>query len=31
MDEIQDLWLGIQVKTTNAKKERGKYYFILNT
>jgi hypothetical protein len=30
IDEINDLWLGIQVKTTNTKTERGQYYFRLN-
>ena len=29
-EEIEDLWLGIQVKTTNKKTERGQYYFRLN-
>lgn len=29
-DEVQDLWLGIQVKTTNKKTERDQYYFRLN-
>ena len=29
-EEIQDLWLGIQVKTTNKKTEREQYYFRLN-
>ena len=29
-EEIQDLWLGIQVKTTNKKTEREQYYFKLN-
>ena len=30
IEEIHDLWLGIQVKTTNKKTERGQYYFRLN-
>ena len=30
IEEIQDLWLGIQVKTTNKKTEREQYYFRLN-
>jgi hypothetical protein len=30
MDIIQDLWLGVQVKTTNKKTEREQYYFRLN-
>lgn len=29
-NEEQDLWVGIQVKTTNKKTERGQYYFRLN-
>jgi hypothetical protein len=29
-EEIEDLWLGIQVKTTNKKTEREQYYFKLN-
>jgi hypothetical protein len=29
-DEEQDLWLGIQVKSTNKKTERDQYYFRLN-
>jgi len=29
-DELQDLWLGIQVKSTNKKTEREQYYFRLN-
>jgi len=29
-DEEQDLWLGIQVKSTNKKTEREQYYFRLN-
>lgn len=29
-DQTQDLWLGIQVKTTNKKTEREQYYFRLN-
>jgi len=29
-NEEQDLWLGIQVKTTNKKTERNQYYFRLN-
>jgi hypothetical protein len=29
-EEIEDLWLGIQVKTTNKKTEREQYYFRLN-
>lgn len=29
-DTIEDLWLGIQVKTTNKKTEREQYYFRLN-
>lgn len=29
-EETQDLWLGIQVKTTNKKTEREQYYFRLN-
>ena len=29
-EEIQDLWLGIQVKTTNKKTEMDQYYFRLN-
>ena len=29
-EEIQDLWLGIQVKTTNKKTEKDQYYFRLN-
>lgn len=29
-EEIEDLWLGIQVKTTNKKTDRGQYYFRLN-
>jgi hypothetical protein len=29
-NEENDLWLGIQVKTTNKKTERGQYYFRLN-
>jgi len=28
--EISDLWLGIQVKTTNKKTDREQYYFRLN-
>jgi len=28
--EINDLWLGIQVKTTNKKTDREQYYFRLN-
>lgn len=31
IDVIEDLWLGIQVKTTNKKTERSQYYFRLNT
>ena len=30
IDELEDLWLGIQVKTTNTKTEREQYYFRLN-
>ena len=30
-EEIENLWLGIQVKTTNKKTERGQYYFRLNS
>ena len=30
-EETEDLWLGIQVKTTNKKTERGQYYFRLNS
>ena len=29
-DEEQDLWLGIQVKSTNKKTEKDQYYFRLN-
>ena len=29
-EEVEDLWLGIQVKTTNNKTEREQYYFRLN-
>jgi hypothetical protein len=29
--EIDDLWLGIQVKTTNKKTDREQYYFRLNS
>jgi hypothetical protein len=29
-NEEQDLWLGIQVKTTNKKTQRNQYYFRLN-
>ena len=29
-DIIEDLWVGIQVKTTNKKTERSQYYFRLN-
>jgi hypothetical protein len=29
-NEQQDLWLGIQVKTTNKKTQRNQYYFRLN-
>jgi len=29
-EEIEDLWLGIQVKTTNKKTDRNQYYFRLN-
>ena len=29
-EEIEDLWLGVQVKTTNKKTEREQYYFRLN-
>ena len=29
--EINDLWLGIQVKTTNKKTDREQYYFRLNS
>jgi len=29
-NEEQDMWLGIQVKTTNKKTERNQYYFRLN-
>ena len=29
-EEIEDLWLGIQVKTTNKKTDREQYYFRLN-
>ena len=28
---VEDLWLGIQVKTTNKKTEKNQYYFRLNT
>jgi hypothetical protein len=30
IDIIEDLWLGVQVKTTNKKTERDQYYFRLN-
>jgi hypothetical protein len=30
IDEEKDLWLGIQVKSTNKKTEREQYYFRLN-
>jgi len=30
-EETEDLWLGIQVKTTNKKTDRGQYYFRLNS
>lgn len=30
VEEIKDLWLGVQVKTTNKKTDRGQYYFKLN-
>lgn len=30
IDIIEDLWLGVQVKTTNKKTEREQYYFRLN-
>lgn len=30
MNVVEDLWLGIQVKTTNKKTERSQYYFRLN-
>jgi len=30
-NEISDLWLGIQVKTTNKKTDREQYYFRLNS
>jgi hypothetical protein len=29
-EEVEDLWLGIQVKTTNKKTDREQYYFRLN-
>ena len=29
-EEIEDLWLGIQVKTTNQKTDKNQYYFRLN-
>ena len=29
-EEVEDLWLGVQVKTTNKKTDRGQYYFRLN-
>lgn len=29
-EEVEDLWLGIQVKSTNKKKDRSQYYFRLN-
>jgi hypothetical protein len=31
VEENEDLWLGVQVKTTNKKTEREQYYFRLNT
>lgn len=30
IDEMEDIWLGIQVKTTNKKTDREQYYFRLN-
>lgn len=30
VEEKEDLWLGVQVKTTNKKTEREQYYFRLN-
>jgi len=30
VEENEDLWLGVQVKTTNKKTEREQYYFRLN-
>lgn len=30
IEEIEDLWVGIQVKSTNKKKDRSQYYFRLN-
>jgi len=30
LDEIEDLWLGVQVKTTIRKTDRDQYYFRLN-
>lgn len=30
VEENTDVWLGVQVKTTNKKTERGQYYFRLN-
>ncbi len=30
VEEIADLWLGVQVKTTNKKRERGRYKFGFN-
>lgn len=30
LNSVEDLWLGIQVKTTNIKTERSQYYFRLN-
>jgi hypothetical protein len=30
IEETEDLWLGIQVKTTIKKKDREQYYFRLN-